>query len=66
MPEELKDKTEPTASRVMRTPREADVDITSRCNLRCRYCYFFDISGSTATCRPRTGSASSTSAAARA
>lgn len=27
---------------VMRTPREADVDITSRCNLRCRYCYFFD------------------------
>lgn len=27
---------------VMRTPRTVDVDITSRCNLRCRYCYFFD------------------------
>jgi len=27
---------------VMRTPRNVDVEITSRCNLRCRYCYFFD------------------------
>jgi SynChlorMet cassette radical SAM/SPASM protein ScmE len=27
---------------VMRTPREVNVDITSRCNLRCRYCYFFE------------------------
>lgn len=27
---------------VMRTPRIVDVSITSRCNLRCRYCYFFD------------------------
>jgi SynChlorMet cassette radical SAM/SPASM protein ScmE len=26
----------------MRTPRKVHVDITSRCNLRCRYCYFFD------------------------
>jgi len=26
---------------VMRTPRKLDIDITSRCNLRCRYCYFF-------------------------
>lgn len=26
---------------VMRTPREVAVDITSRCNLRCRYCSFF-------------------------
>lgn len=29
-------------SSVMRTPRTVDVEITSRCNLRCRYCYFFD------------------------
>jgi SynChlorMet cassette radical SAM/SPASM protein ScmE len=26
----------------MRTPRTVDLEITSRCNLRCRYCYFFD------------------------
>ena len=26
---------------VMRTPRKLDIDITARCNLRCRYCYFF-------------------------
>lgn len=26
----------------LRTPRTVDVEITSRCNLRCRYCYFFD------------------------
>ncbi len=26
----------------MRTPRTLDVEITSRCNLHCRYCYFFD------------------------
>ncbi|MGC9334270.1 MAG: SynChlorMet cassette radical SAM/SPASM protein ScmE [Anaerolineae bacterium] len=26
----------------MRTPRTVDIDITARCNLRCRYCYFFD------------------------
>lgn len=24
------------------TPREIDVELTSQCNLRCRYCYFFD------------------------
>jgi SynChlorMet cassette radical SAM/SPASM protein ScmE len=41
MPEELEAKMEPTASRVMRTPRKLDIDITARCNLRCRYCYFF-------------------------
>jgi SynChlorMet cassette radical SAM/SPASM protein ScmE len=29
-------------SSVMRTPRSVDVEITSRCNLRCRYCYYFD------------------------
>jgi SynChlorMet cassette radical SAM/SPASM protein ScmE len=28
--------------RVMRTPKTVDIDITDRCNLRCRYCYFFD------------------------
>ncbi len=27
--------------RWMRMPREIDVEITSRCNLRCSYCYFF-------------------------
>jgi Fe-coproporphyrin III synthase len=27
---------------IMHTPRSVDVDITSRCNLRCRYCYYFD------------------------
>jgi SynChlorMet cassette radical SAM/SPASM protein ScmE len=42
MPKELKDKTEPAASKVMRTPRSLDIEITSRCNLRCRYCYFFN------------------------
>jgi SynChlorMet cassette radical SAM/SPASM protein ScmE len=28
--------------RVMRTPRQIDLDLTARCNLRCTYCYFFD------------------------
>jgi SynChlorMet cassette radical SAM/SPASM protein ScmE len=32
---------EPTLE-IMRTPRSADIEITSRCNLRCRYCYYFD------------------------
>lgn len=27
---------------LMRTPRTLDLEITARCNLRCRYCYFFD------------------------
>jgi len=27
--------------RVMRTPKDVDIDITDRCNLRCRYCYFY-------------------------
>jgi SynChlorMet cassette radical SAM/SPASM protein ScmE len=27
---------------VMQTPRSVDVEITSKCNLRCRYCYYFD------------------------
>jgi SynChlorMet cassette radical SAM/SPASM protein ScmE len=28
--------------KVMRTPRSLNIEITSRCNLRCRYCYFFN------------------------
>jgi SynChlorMet cassette radical SAM/SPASM protein ScmE len=42
MPEELKDKMAPTKSMVMRSPRSMDIEITARCNLRCRYCYFFN------------------------
>ena len=32
----------PTALRVMKAPRNLDIEITARCNLRCRYCYFFN------------------------
>ncbi len=42
MPGDLMDNTVPTASRVMRTPRSLTLEITARCNLRCRYCYFFN------------------------
>ena len=28
--------------KIMRTPRHVNLEITSRCNLRCRYCYYFD------------------------
>jgi SynChlorMet cassette radical SAM/SPASM protein ScmE len=34
--------TDPLTEPVMRTPRSVDLEITSRCNLRCKYCYFFD------------------------
>ena len=27
---------------LMRSPRTVDIEITARCNLRCRYCYFFN------------------------
>ncbi len=27
---------------VMRAPRSLDLELTANCNLRCRYCYFFD------------------------
>ncbi len=27
---------------IMRTPRSLDIELTARCNLHCRYCYFFD------------------------
>jgi SynChlorMet cassette radical SAM/SPASM protein ScmE len=30
-----------SASAVMRSPRSLDLEITARCNLRCRYCYYF-------------------------
>ncbi len=33
------------ALQIMRTPRSVDIEITSRCNLRCRYCYYFDNPG---------------------
>jgi SynChlorMet cassette radical SAM/SPASM protein ScmE len=42
MPEEFQNKKGPRASRVMRSPRSLIIEITSRCNLRCRYCYFFN------------------------
>lgn len=42
MPEERKNSTKRTASRVMGTPRSLSIEITARCNLRCRYCYFFN------------------------
>ncbi len=29
-------------SKVMHTPRTVDIEITARCNLRCKYCYYFD------------------------
>jgi len=29
----------------MRTPKKIDIDITNRCNLRCRYCYHFESAG---------------------
>jgi SynChlorMet cassette radical SAM/SPASM protein ScmE len=28
--------------RVMSSPRTVDIDLTSRCNLKCLYCYYFD------------------------
>ena len=42
MTEELKDKIKSTVSKVMRSPRNLTIEITARCNLRCRYCYFFN------------------------
>jgi len=31
--------------RLMRTPKKMDIDITNRCNLRCRYCYHYESAG---------------------
>jgi SynChlorMet cassette radical SAM/SPASM protein ScmE len=33
---------EEDALKVMATPRNVEVEVTAGCNLRCRYCYFFD------------------------
>ena len=33
--------------KVMRTPRKVDLELTSRCNLSCRYCYYLDNQGVT-------------------
>lgn len=41
MPDLLETQAEAAPSMVMRTPRTVDIEITARCNLRCRYCYFF-------------------------
>ncbi len=42
MSEVLKATIEPRGPMVMRSPRSLTLEITSRCNLRCRYCYFFN------------------------
>jgi len=36
-----------TKLKVMKTPRSIDVEITSKCNLRCKYCYLYNSSGDT-------------------
>jgi SynChlorMet cassette radical SAM/SPASM protein ScmE len=33
--------------KLMNTPKKIDLDITSRCNLRCSYCYYFSSDGDT-------------------
>ncbi len=42
MPNELKDARAPAVPKIMRSPRSLTLEITARCNLRCRYCYFFN------------------------
>ena len=47
---------------LMRTPKKIDIDITNRCNLRCRYCYHFESAGDAGEDFPaRSGSVSSRS-----
>lgn len=41
MTEQLAARTVTAPSRPMRTPRTLEIEVTSRCNLRCTYCYFF-------------------------
>ncbi len=31
--------------RIMKTPKSMDIDITDRCNLRCKYCSHFSSAG---------------------
>lgn len=42
MSAQLVDNKGSASQKVMHSPRSVDVEITSRCNLRCRYCYYFD------------------------
>lgn len=42
MPAVLQDQKAPTSFPVMRVPRSLSIELTARCNLRCRYCYFFN------------------------
>jgi len=42
MKEQVSIETHPSPPKVMYSPRSVDVEITARCNLHCRYCYFFD------------------------
>ncbi|MBW1896882.1 MAG: SynChlorMet cassette radical SAM/SPASM protein ScmE [Deltaproteobacteria bacterium] len=39
--------------KVMSTPRSVDIDITNRCNLRCKYCYHFSGPGDVAEDLPK-------------
>ena len=39
--------------KVMKTPRSVDIDITNRCNLRCKYCYHFSGPGDVAEDLPK-------------
>jgi len=40
--EQLVEKSAAGPPKVMRSPRVVDIDITSTCNLRCLYCFYFD------------------------
>jgi len=42
MAEKTETKVEPPDLEIMRTPRNMDLEITSRCNLRCKYCYYYN------------------------
>ena len=39
--------------RLMKTPRSVDLDVTNRCNLRCKYCYHFTSAGDVGQDLPR-------------